>query len=232
MQKVLDFEENRALGLDCSELHCTVRGVRVRMILIRTVLLLLLLPIIWIPAHGQAIGNLSVFDESSRDYLWSPAGWMPDGTEGGITFQDDFEDNCINGNTCVKISCNLQEHKWVGIYWLSGGTWIGPGVNIYDSLEIDKETPVVLTFWAKGESGEESAQFNVGGLCNKEGSIRYAVPTKWIYLSRTWKKYEIDLSEEDLTNVVGAFCWTTKRIRNPRLDDVVIYLDDIRFEAR
>ncbi|MFC1982698.1 hypothetical protein ACFLV5_02810 [Chloroflexota bacterium] len=43
-----------------------------------------------------------------------------------------------------------------------------------------------------------------------------------------WRQYTIDLSQKDLTKVMGGFVWVTNKTQNPR--GSTIYLDDIQFE--
>lgn len=174
---------------------------------------------------------LYVFDESNQEYLWYPSGWMPNGA--GILFQENFKRNCASGKTCIKIIYDSRANEWVGIYWLPNGYWFGMGINVYDHLKIDKNTPVILTFWAKGENGGEKVEFKVGGVCdNNNDSIKYPRTSGWVSLSTKWKRYKIDLSDENLSNVVGAFCWTTNEVKNVGKEKIVLYLDDIKFEEK
>lgn len=201
-----------------------------RTILIK-ILFLLLLMRLGVLTYAQDKKTLPVYEEfeNSDEYLWSPAGWMPDSV--GISFQDDFEQNCHSGKTCIKIGYNCKKKKWVGIYWLAYGRWSGPGIDLYTELNVDEKTPVVLAFWARGEHGEENVQFKGGGLKEGKGSIDSTGETDWIKLTKDWKQYKIDLTGKDLSNVVGGFCWVTERAKNPGRKEIWLYLDDIRFET-
>jgi hypothetical protein len=87
-----------------------------------------------------------------------------------------------------------------------------------------------LTFWVKGETGGEEAEFKVGGI---DGNARYpdsiqpSVSTGIITLTSDWKQYTINLSGQDLSHVIGGFCWTTNTNQNP--DGATVFLDDITF---
>jgi hypothetical protein len=86
-----------------------------------------------------------------------------------------------------------------------------------------------LTFWARGSSGGERVEFNMGGITgNYSDSIRSPLSTGVITLSDEWQLYEINLTGGDLSHVIGGFCWESEAWQNP--DGCTIYLDDIRYE--
>jgi hypothetical protein len=182
--------------------------------------------------YAQEVKTLPVYDEASNEYKypWKPSGWMPDGQ--GISFQSNFNENCHSGKTCIKLGYRESENSWVGIYWLADGSWEGPGINVYKALNVQRGTPIVLTFWARGKLGGEKAQFKAGGVGKANDSIKFAKTTAWIVLEKSWKQYRMDLSDEDLSNVVGGFCWVTNRDKNPGEKEVWIFLDDISYESR
>jgi len=208
----------------CTSLHQFISG---------TMLGVLLLGLAMSPCQADEIKSFYVYDDAENPkYLWSPSGWMPDG--GGIVFTDEVKENCHSGTTCIKIGFNAQhENNWVGIYWLpEPGQWKGPGINLYEKLQVEQGTPVKLTFWAKGMNGGEQAQFKVGGVADGNDSIPFPAETDYLTLEQEWQQYEIDLSEEDLSNVVGGFCWVTNKAQNPDAKAVWLFLDDIRYEVK
>jgi hypothetical protein len=119
---------------------------------------------------------------------------------------------------------------WAGIYWLPRGGWKGPGPNLLKALGIRKGDPVRLTFWARGETGGEKAEFKVGGMSTANDSMDFPKGTGYITLTREWRQYTIDLTNEDLSRLAGCFCWVSNAINNPGKTVVTIYLDNIRFE--
>ena len=173
-----------------------------------------------------------VYDEiKNPQYVWYPSGWMPDG--GGISFTDSFTENCHSGNNCMKIGFDARKKDWVGIYWLpEPGKWKGPGINVYNQLKVKEKPPVKLTFWAKGDKGGERVQFKVGGVADGKDSIAFPVELDYLTLEKDWKQYDIDLSKEDLSNVVGGFCWATNKEQNFGQNVIWFYLDDIRYEVK
>ena len=178
--------------------------------------------------------SLPVYEEAENapSYLWQPSGWMPDGQ--GIALNANFEENCHEGKTCIEIGFNVtqQPQGWGGVYWLANDSWEGPGVNIYDEFGVTAQTPIKLTFWARGKIGGEKAQFKVGGVSKGHDSITLPAATAYLTLSTTWQQYEIDLTKKDLSNVVGGFCWVTDKAHNQGQDEVWLYLDDIRYELK
>lgn len=204
-----------------------------RYIRIKKFLILLTLFILSDVGELKATQNnniLYVYDEYNNiaNYLWFPSGWM---NQEGISFKSDCKDNCYKGNTCNKISFNFKETAWMGIYWLPDNSWEGPGINLYEQIKAKKGPQIKLTFWTRGERGGEMVQFKVGGVSAANDSISSAIATKWICLSTDWRQCEIDLSKADLSNVVGGFCCVTKKIKNTGKDEIVFFLDDIRYEA-
>jgi hypothetical protein len=157
---------------------------------------------------------------------------MPDGS--GISFTDKFTDDCYQGKTCIKVAGGqLNENPyWRGIYWLPAGGFEGPGIDVYKLLDVKPGSPIYLTFWVKGETGEEQVQFKVGGVADGNDSIEFPLETDYLTLGTEWTKHKIDLSEEDLSRVVGGFCWVTNRDQNIGKEVVRFFLDEIRYEVK
>jgi exo-beta-1,3-glucanase (GH17 family) len=157
-----------------------------------------------------------------------------------ITMYECDRCNPASGEMSTKISFSFDgEKRWCGIYWLpmydfeSGENekinWEDlPGVDIYEKMKIDKSLPVVLTFYARGEEGGEKLQFKVEGV--RKG-IK-PVETEWLTLEKEWKQYIIDLSDMDLSNVVGGFCCVASADKNPRREKIQFNLDDIQYESK
>jgi len=184
----------------------------------------------WMMTTAQAADKnvLYVYEDAKKpQYVWHPTGFMPDGS--GISFTDQFTENCQSGKTCIKIGADHRKHNWVGMYWLpEPGKWDGPGVNIYKKLGTDKNAPIVLSFRARGKQGGETVQFYVGGIRKRSKPVL----TRWLTLNKEWTHYVIDLSYYDLTKVIGGFGWITNKERNPRKWSVQFYLDDVRYIQR
>lgn len=159
------------------------------------------------------------------------SGWMGDTLNIEI-FECDRSDS-HSGEMAIRISCSLTgEKRWCGVYWLANDSWEGPGINIYEKLQISESTPVFLTFWARGEVGGERVQFSAGGVGIGNDSIKFRKSTDWISLDTNWRPYMIDLSDQDLSNVVGGFCWVTNKVQNRGREGIRFYLDNICYRVR
>lgn len=160
-----------------------------------------------------------------------PSGWMGDTTS--IKLFECDRSKPYKGEMSAQLSCSLPSRVpgWSGIYWLANDSWNGPGINLYEKLKVKKGTSIILTFWARGVEGGEVVKFKVGGVDTGNDSVIPAKETTWIRLDTIWTLYMIDLSEKDLSNVVGGFCWVTERAKNPGRKTIKIFLDDIKYEV-
>jgi hypothetical protein len=163
-------------------------------------------------------------DKDSPDNHFFPSGWM--GDYGDIRYDDGAKDNPDWGTTSIKITYTADSKQgagWAGIYWQSPANNWGDKPGSYDLQGYKK-----LSFWARGEKGgEKIAEFKMGGITG-EYSDSAAVTSGPVTLTRTWKKYSIDLAGKDLSRVVGGFGWSAKKDDTP--DGMVFYLHNIRYE--
>jgi hypothetical protein len=154
-----------------------------------------------------------------------PSGWM--GDWGDITFDGSYTDDPFSEPDCIQIiysADSSQGSGWASIYWQHPSNNWGDLIGGYDLTGATR-----LTFRAKGENGEEKAEFKVGGIEGEyPDSVQPAVSTGIIVLSDNWQQYTIDLSSEDLSHIIGGFCWATNKAHNPH--GCRIYLDEIRYE--
>lgn len=160
-----------------------------------------------------------------------------------ITMYECDRCNPASGEMSARITFSFDgEKKWCGIYWLpmydfeseeneknEAIRWEDlPGVNIYEKMKIDKSLPVVLTFSVRGKEGGEKVQFKVEGVKKNTRPVE----TEWLTLDKEWKQYIIDLSDIDLSNVIGGFCCVSSWDKNPGKEKIQFYLDDIQYELK
>ncbi|MBW2038003.1 MAG: hypothetical protein JRI46_00155 [Deltaproteobacteria bacterium] len=166
------------------------------------------------------------FDMPSYFY---PSGWMGDGESGTryIQLNTTFRESPRLGDTdsaCIKIRCQPGPKGWAGIFWQYPDSNWGdqPGSKIVGATRI--------VFWAKGEIGGEIVEFKAGGIRapNKRYRDSFEVSRGRISLPRDWARYEISLSGQNLSHVIGAFAWVATRDANP--NGLTFYIDDIRYE--
>lgn len=159
-----------------------------------------------------------------------PSGWMGDGEKGTkhIQLNTGFRECSRSGDTdgiCIQIRYrpDPKGKGWAGIYWQY------PDSNWGDMTGRKIVNATKITFWAKGEAGDEIVEFKAGGInaTNKPYRDSFEVATR-IKLNKDWTKYEIPLTGQDLSHVIGAFAWVASRNANP--DGLTLYIDDIRYE--
>ncbi|MFX1517255.1 MAG: hypothetical protein ACFFC6_13205 [Promethearchaeota archaeon] len=172
-------------------------------------------------------------DKDAGGNHFIPSGRM--GDWGDIIFEAGCTTNPHSGATCIRIhysGAGSQAQNWAGIYWQSTES------NWGESKGYDLTGATRLTFWARGARGGEKMEFKIGGINrtphhdrNKPYQDSFGpMSTGIITLSRSWRQYSIDLRGEDLTNVIGGFCWVTNIHQNPR--GCLFYLDDIYLDKK
>ncbi len=167
-----------------------------------------------------------------------PSGWMGELAtifENDSTYKDPKQiidescnDNPHSGNSCIKISYKPAPGNWGGIYWqFPINNW-----GNYPGYSFDKTAKVILSFWARGKYGGEKGEFKTGGIYDPNFPYLDSYGSKTtgvVRLETAWKKYSFDLTDQDLSMVIGGFCWVTNDTQNPI--GCTIYLDDIVFET-
>ena len=171
-------------------------------------------------AKGQrATLPLTVYAEETDAPTYIPAGWMGDAK--AIKVNPAWGENPHSGKTSMR--CDFEADKgWGGVVWQNpAGDWGDRGGG-YDLTGAKK-----LTFWARGEKGGEAVNFEFGTLAPpKKFTDTGKGKLEKITLTKEWKRYEIDVSTQDLTRIKTGFVWTVASPGQP----VTFYLDDIRWE--
>jgi hypothetical protein len=153
-----------------------------------------------------------------------PSGWMGDYSD--IQLDDRSADDPADGKTCIKITYLARVangYAWAGMYWQTPENNWGDKIGGYDLSGMRR-----LTFWARGAKGGETiAEFRIGGIQGDypDSGLGRIGP---VVLSREWRKYQIDLSNVDLTHVVGGFAWSASYAQNPA--GLTFYLDEIAYQ--
>jgi len=172
---------------------------------------------------GSEANRINIHD------VFIQSGWIGDGEEYNkyISFSSFNVDNPHSAPLCIKISYQFGPSKWAGIYWQNEpNNWGDEPGNDYSRKSLRK-----LTFWARGEAGGEVVEFKSGGIniSGKRYKDSYVASTGSQKLTKEWKQYEIDLSQADLSSVIGGFCWIARAEDNTG-KEIIFYLDDIYFE--
>jgi hypothetical protein len=160
---------------------------------------------------------------------FTPSGSMGDGEYGNdyIKFFGNDKTNPHSAPTSIKITYIFGPNRWGGIYWQNKpDNWGDEPGNNYAKKGFSK-----ITFWARGETGNEIVEFKAGGIHNKKKDYHdsFEKTIGKINLTQEWKKYQIDLTELDLSSVIGGFCWVASSDYNSG-ERITFYLDDIFLE--
>lgn len=163
-------------------------------------------------------------DKGVRTNHYVPSGWM--GDHGDLSMNDGFSKDCADGKTCIEIKYSgkaTQGANWAGIFWQHPANNWGDKAGGFDLTGYKK-----LSFWARGaKGGEKINEIFVGGITGEHGDSD-KVATGPIDLTKEWKQYTMNISEANLSHIVGGFGWAASRDYNQ--DGFAIYLDEIRFE--
>lgn len=164
-------------------------------------------------------------DKGNPRNHYIPSGWM--GDYGDLKLDDGSREDCADGLSCIKWTYSAKKAQganWAGCFWQHPANNWGEKPGGFDLTGFKR-----LTFWARGTTGKEViAEFKIGGITGTHGDSD-AASIGPVTLTKEWKKYTIDLSDKNLSKIVGGFAWAASGDDNP--DGFVLYLDEIRFEG-
>ncbi len=157
--------------------------------------------------------------EDEGDQAFIAAGWM--GQTDAIEYDDCWKENPHSGESCIK--CVFSDPKgWGGIVWQNPANNWGE-----DEGGVDLTGAKKLTFWARGENGDEMVEFKMGIVAkNKPFWDTAKASLGKMKLTKEWTKYEIPLEGKDLSRIITGFVWVTQGRPKP----VVFFIDDIQYE--
>lgn len=158
--------------------------------------------------------------------LFIPSGWFGDGEYGRtyIDFSATDRTNPHARSESIRVSYTFGPKKFGGIYWQNQPNNWGekPGTD-YSRKGFSK-----VSFWARGAAGGELVEFKAGGIDKPGNKYRdsFAVTTGRVTLTKNWTPYTLDLTNSDLSSVIGGFCWVASTDYNTN-KKITFYLDDI-----
>ena len=179
---------------------------------------------------GMTLGQDTTANRININDIFIYTGWMGDGENFNrslLNFEPFYADNPHSSPICTKFSYVFGPQKWAGIYWQNEpNNWGDEPGNDYSSKGFKK-----ITFWARGETGNEVVEFKAGGINEPEKKYKdsFSVTLGRQTLSKEWKEYKIDLSQADLSSVIGGFCWVARAEYNSG-KEIIFYLDDLYLE--
>jgi len=164
-----------------------------------------------------------VYREQGPGNHYIPSGRMGDTSDLSISYASKNDPH--SGATCIRVMYSAELHQgagWAGVYWQHPANNWGNTRGGYDLSGATK-----LTFWAKGGSGDEIVEFKMGGIVGPEGDSDQA-STGPMRLSTEWEEFTLDLTDLDLSHIIGGFCLSISSMDNP--EGAVFYMDDIVYE--
>ena len=150
--------------------------------------------------------------------------------------------NPHSGATAIRSEFVANTPGTFGGFYLLNGTLAPtatapvPNFGTVPNAGFDLTGATKLTFWAKGQQGGEQIEFFVGGVGRNPDTGNPTTPFPGstpvvkitVSLSPAWQQYEIDVSNHDLSYVLGGFGWVANTSNNP--NGAVFFLDDIQYE--
>jgi exo-beta-1,3-glucanase (GH17 family) len=181
---------------------------------------------------GDNMPPLSVYSDANvHPVLFYPEGYMGCIENDKLKVNLEYRENPYAGETAIQVTLTKPlecQSGWAGVYW-----WTPAECNWYQKdCGIDLTGWTTLSFWARGETGTERAEFLIGGLCNAGrtdcDSLKNKLTTGVLSLSTQWTQYRISLQGQDLSRIAGAFAFVVVPGRST--SDVTIYIEEIRLE--
>lgn len=159
-----------------------------------------------------------------------PTGWMASGPQDYtfLSMNESYTSDCYAGNSCIEVTYESKEKKWVSLYWQEPENNWG---DIEDA-GYDLSGASQLTFYAKGETGKEQIEFYMGGIGLGQNKKKYPDSLKkqstgLIRLTQKWKQYSISLNNLDLSHVIGGFGFAIDSKQNPK--GITLYIDHVQY---
>jgi hypothetical protein len=203
-----------------------------------------------IPSDGTAVGFIASQLENSKTRLYvyndfadgrnyyTQKAFMGDNyRQENIPAMNEASDGAFSGKTCISASIDLNKEPWGGYMFINGVLKAGetvPEPDFGDSPEakVDLTGASRFVFYAKGETGKEKVEFLIGGLGNDgkpyPDSAEYSMG--YVKLKKDWTKYEIDVSDLDMSAIGCGFAWVTNDTQNVPATDITFYLDEMYYE--
>jgi hypothetical protein len=174
-------------------------------------------------AYTQSQIKLNIQD------MFSATNFMGDGEYGSkyIKIDQAYKNNPHSSPKCIKIDYSFGPKRWGGLYWANKTDNWGE----FPGSDFSKKAFTKIVFWARGETGTEVVEFKTGGINNPQKRYHDSLDVTMgrITLEKNWIEYSMNVDQEDLSSVVGVFCWVANADTNEQ-KRIVFYLDDISYQ--
>ncbi len=142
-----------------------------------------------------------IYAEGKSDKLsFTPSGYM--GNSVAVKMNPDCNLNPHSGKSCLQVDYSAGD-QWAGVVWQSPVNDWGDQYGGWNWTGAKR-----LSFWARGENGDEWITFQYG-ILGKEKKFYDTAGEKIgaIKLSKDWTKYTFNLDGKDLTRIKTGFSW-------------------------
>ena len=159
-----------------------------------------------------------LYDEPEKAIDFSPSGFM--GNVDKIKVDAACKDNPKSGSNCI--SCLYDSGSgWGGVVWQSPENDWGdkPG-------GIDVSGAKKLTFWVRGNDGDEKIKFGFGLVGRDKPYFDTAKKELEVELSKEWRQVTLDIAGMDLRRIKSGFFWAAGSTGK----SFKFYLDNIEFK--
>jgi hypothetical protein len=195
--------------------------------------------------------RIAVYDDiGSGGNHFLAQGQLPDG-DSLVTMDTSSTDNPHSGATAIRCTFQTNGSNWGGFYLMNGllvsnlavpyfGDAVIPGTSmaVTNPGGLDLSGATTLTFWLRGEEGNEEIQFFMGGVGRDasngapsdafwDSTPRWPKAGTIFKATKSWTKQTISVGQLNLTNIMGGFGWVADALHNPA--GAVFYLDDIQY---
>jgi hypothetical protein len=190
-----------------------------------------------VASFGAASGNFfsQLSGPAERWYVYRDAGsknnhgewtnWMPAEAGQMVKLHLADEEDPNSGASCVRMDIKWAPPFWCGIAVSSATDYWGekPG-PAYDLRRAKR-----LVFSARGAKGGETIQVKVAIAGDKPHGDSAAEPaaTRWLTLSKSWKRYSLDISNIDRGRVITPFAIVSSNELNN--GNITVFIDDVFF---
>ncbi len=171
--------------------------------------------------HFQTFSVYTDADAGGNHF--APSGYFNGTTS--LEINTRWTENPYSGTSCIQVVWNgtpgNDGWSWNGLLFEEPQGYLGqPTGNGYDLTGA-----TTLTFWARTDEPGLKVQFGMGHVNDASGEKK-----QWFELGLHWKKYEIDLTGIDLSNVHGGFLFVVNNDNDPDPDGTVFYIDEIAYD--
>ena len=154
---------------------------------------------------------------------FAPSGYFNGATN--LKIDTRWTDNPYTGTSCIRVVWDGTPGNdgwlWNGLMFEEPQSYLGQlsgnGYNLTGAK--------TLIFWARADEPGLKVQFGMGNVNDTSGEKK-----QWFELGLYWKKYEIDLTGLDLSNIHGGFLFVVNNDNDPAPDGTSFYLDKIQYD--